>query len=173
MKLAISPNPNRHIIIHTDGSCLGNPGPGGYAAIMHLMDGDTLIRTKRIVGHEQDTTNNRMEMLAAIMALEAVTSDKPVTLRSDSQLLIKGITEWIEGWKARSWKGSNGRPVQNVDLWKRLDELNSTRNVTWEWVRGHNNDPLNELADNLANAQAHKAEAARRAASSPSCIVLA
>lgn len=157
---------SRRIIIHTDGSCIGNPGPGGYAAIMQLKEGDRLMETKQVVGHAQETTNNRMEMTAAIRALEAVESGKPVTIRSDSQILVKGITEWITGWKAKSWRSSNGKRVLNVDLWMRLDELNMTRNVTWEWVKAHSNNPLNERADRLARAQADKAYATRNVVSS-------
>ena len=147
------------IVIHTDGSCIGNPGPGGFAAIMRRIEGERLIKEKLIVGHERETTNNRMEMMAAITALDAVKTDEPVLIRSDSKYLIDGVTRWLAGWKANSWRLSDGKPVKNVDLWQRFDEQVSSRKVTFEWVRGHSADLLNERADRLANAQARKAEA--------------
>ena len=136
------------LIIHTDGACSGNPGPGGWGAI--LRSGDSV---KELSGGEPSTTNNRMEMLAAIRALEAV---KPsysgsITLHTDSTYLLKGITEWLPGWKRRGWKTAARKPVKNADLWQELDVLNAARDITWCWVKGHAGDPGNERADQLAN----------------------
>ena len=136
------------LTIYTDGACSGNPGPGGWGAVLEF-DG----KRKEICGGEAATTNNRMEMTAAIRALEAV---KPgyaggVTLYTDSTYLLKGITEWIHGWKRRGWKTSAKKPVLNADLWKELDALNAAREVEWRWVKGHAGDPGNERADELAN----------------------
>ena len=144
------------LIIHTDGACSGNPGPGGWGAI--LRSGD---KVKELSGGEPSTTNNRMEMLAAIRALEAV---KPgysgsITLHTDSTYLLKGITEWLPGWKRRGWKTAAKKPVKNADLWQELDALNAARDVDWRWVKGHAGDPGNERADELANKgmEPHKA----------------
>jgi len=136
--------------VHVDGSCLGNPGPGGYAAIIVSPDGIA----RQIVGSDPATTNNRMESMAAIVALEAIPGRQEVTIRSDSQILIKGMNDWIDGWKERGWRNSNGKPVENQDLWRRLNALNLRHRVTWVWIRGHNGDPMNELADRLAKEAA-------------------
>ncbi|GGX64459.1 ribonuclease H [Litorimonas cladophorae] len=135
------------LVIYTDGACLGNPGPGGWGVIMYHGK-----RTKEMCGGETDTTNNRMEMTAAIKALEAIKPDfeGPVVLFTDSTYVLKGITEWIHGWKKRGWKKSDRKPVVNKDLWQQLDALNSNRNVRWEWVKGHAGDIGNERADELA-----------------------
>src|SRR5918993_5719440 len=118
--------------IYTDGACIGNPGPGGYAALI-VIDGKEQI----ITGGNPATTNNRMEMTAAIKALEALPTGTTGTLRSDSQILIKGMNEWLTGWKAKGWKGATRKPVANQDLWLQLDALNAERSITWQWVRGH------------------------------------
>ena len=136
------------LTIYTDGACSGNPGPGGWGAVLESGG-----RRKEICGGEAETTNNRMEMTAAIRALEAVKPEYAgeVTLFTDSTYLLKGITEWIHGWKRRGWKTSAKKPVLNADLWKELDALNTARDVEWRWVKGHAGDPGNERADELAN----------------------
>ena len=137
-----------HVVIYTDGACKGNPGPGGWGAL--LANGGTV---KELFGGELDTTNNRMEMTAVIEALAALKRPCFVTLYLDSQYVLKGITEWIKGWKARGWRTAAKAPVKNVDLWQKLDALlvSSGHTIDWRWVRGHNGDPGNERADALAN----------------------
>lgn len=132
--------------IYTDGACRGNPGPGGWGAILRF-DG----KEKHLYGAEADTTNNRMELMAAIAALESLKRTCEIDLTTDSQYVMKGITEWIEGWKKRNWKTAARKPVKNVDLWQRLDKIVSQHKVKWHWVRGHSGHPENELADQLAN----------------------
>ena len=134
--------------IYTDGACKGNPGPGGWGVL--LKSGST---EKEMYGGERETTNNRMEMLAVIMALEALKRPCHVILHADSQYVLKGITEWLTGWKARGWKTASKQPVKNVDLWQRLDALVSGagHKIDWRWVKGHDGDPGNERADALAN----------------------
>jgi ribonuclease HI len=138
--------------IYTDGACLGNPGPGGYAALI-ILNGEEQV----ITGSDAATTNNRMEMTAAIKGLEAIAAGSSATLHSDSQIVIKGMTEWMPSWKAKNWKNAAKKPVANQDLWLQLDTLNAERRVTWTWVRGHAGHPENERVDGLANAQAEKA----------------
>ncbi|WP_203294833.1 ribonuclease HI [Maricaulis parjimensis] len=134
------------IIIHTDGACSGNPGPGGWGAILEWNG-----HRKELKGGEPETTNNRMEMMAAIKALEALKrSDKDVILITDSVYLRDGITKWIHGWKKRGWKTADKKPVKNVDLWQHLDELAKAHTIEWRWVKGHAGDPGNERADELA-----------------------
>jgi len=136
------------IVIYTDGACKGNPGPGGWGAL--LSSGPT---QKEIYGGELGTTNNRMELMAVIQALEALKRPCAITLYLDSQYVLKGITEWLPGWKAKGWKTASKQPVKNVELWKRLDDLvaNGGHKIDWRWVRGHNGDAGNERADALAN----------------------
>jgi ribonuclease HI len=141
-------------IIFTDGACLGNPGPGGYAAVITIA-GDEQI----IVGRDRSTTNNKMEMTAAIKALEAVSKDLPVVIHSDSQYVIKGATEWLRGWKAKGWRKADGKPVMNQDLWMQMDALMVGRQITWKWVKGHAGHPENERVDSLANWEAVRAAA--------------
>ena len=138
---------SKDLVIYTDGACSGNPGPGGWGVLMQFGDIE-----KTLKGGEVDTTNNRMELMAAIKALEAI---KPgfkgkTTLWTDSTYVMKGITEWIHGWKRRGWKKSDKKPVINADLWKVLDVLNAERDVTWKWVKGHAGVDGNERADELA-----------------------
>ena len=136
------------VVIYTDGACKGNPGPGGWGAI--LRSGKL---EKELFGGELDTTNNKMELLAVIEALAALKRPCNVTLYLDSQYVRKGITEWIHGWKKKNWRTAGGDPVKNVDLWKRLDEIvsNAGHKIDWRWVKGHAGDPGNERADALAN----------------------
>ena len=133
--------------IHTDGACSGNPGPGGWGAILSF--GGT---TKELSGGEGLTTNNRMELTAAIMALETLKRPCPVALYTDSQYLRGGVTGWIHGWKRNGWKTADKKPVKNVDLWQRLDEAAKTHQIEWHWVKGHAGHDLNEKADALARA---------------------
>jgi len=136
------------IEIYTDGACKGNPGPGGWGVL--LKSGAT---EKELFGGELATTNNRMELTAVIVALEALKRPCHVLLHADSQYVLKGMTEWLAGWKARGWKTAAKQPVKNVDLWQRLDALVATagHKIDWRWVKGHNGDPGNERADELAN----------------------
>jgi ribonuclease HI len=133
------------VIIHTDGACSGNPGPGGWGAI--LQSGG---KTRELKGGELATTNNRMELMAAIQALEALTRDCRVELHTDSQYVMKGISEWIHNWKRRGWMTADKKPVKNDDLWKRLDAARLRHQVDWRWVKGHAGHELNERADQLA-----------------------
>lgn len=135
----------KKVLIYTDGACSGNPGPGGWGAI--LIYGQ---KKKEINGFEADTTNNRMELLAAINALEALKEPCHVDLTSDSEYLRKGITEWIKGWKANGWRTSARKPVKNADLWVALETEASRHKIRWHWVKGHAGHPLNERADELA-----------------------
>lgn len=136
------------ITIYTDGACKGNPGPGGWGAL--LMGGDT---EKELMGGELATTNNRMELTAVIEALNALKRPCKVILYLDSEYVRKGITEWIHGWKARGWKTAAKQPVKNVDLWQKLDAVvaGAGHQIDWRWVKGHAGDPGNERADALAN----------------------
>jgi ribonuclease HI len=140
------------IYAYTDGACSGNPGPGGWGALLIAKDGDTVLKSRELKGGEADTTNNRMEMLAAINSLETLEKPSEVTVVTDSAYVKGGITEWIHGWKRRGWKTSTKKPVKNVDLWQRLDEATQRHSVTWEWVKGHAGHPENEKADELARA---------------------
>ena len=134
------------IQIFTDGACRGNPGPGGWGVILRSGSHE-----KELFGGEQSTTNNRMELRAAIEGLAALKRPSRVTVLTDSQYVRQGITQWIEGWKRNQWRTSAKKPVKNQDLWQLLDELTSRHEVTWEWVKGHSGHPDNELADALAN----------------------
>ena len=147
------------ILIHTDGACIGNPGPGGFAATIRRFNGATETGVKTIQGDEPDTTSNRMEMTAAIMALCCTRTDEaaPITIRSDSQLLIKGMNEWLPGWAAKGWKNAKGEAIKNRDLWEILVTLSKGRTITWEWTKGHADDPMNNEVDAIANAAARKA----------------
>ena len=133
------------VVIHTDGACSGNPGPGGWGA---RMDWRGKVRT--LCGGEAETTNNRMELLAAIEALAALKRPMQVELHTDSQYLRNGITAWIHNWKRNGWRTADKKPVKNADLWQRLDTLVGTHRIDWRWVKGHAGDPGNEEADQLA-----------------------
>jgi ribonuclease HI len=134
------------IYIYSDGACKGNPGPGGWGALL-VTDG----HRKEISGGEANTTNNRMEMTAVIRALESLKRPSTVEVHTDSQYVQKGISEWMTGWKKRNWRTADGKPVKNQDLWLQLDALSQLHRVEWKWVRGHNGHPENERADALAN----------------------
>ena len=134
----------------TDGACSGNPGPGGWGALLQAKDGDTVLKERPLSGGEALTTNNRMELLAAINALEALERDTEIIIVTDSTYVKNGVTSWIHGWKRNGWKTSAKKPVKNDDLWKRLDAAQARHTVTWEWVKGHAGHPENERADELA-----------------------
>jgi len=133
--------------IFTDGACSGNPGPGGWGAIMRSKGTE-----KELSGGEKDSTNNRMEMMAVIAALEALKRPCKVTITTDSQYVMKGMTEWLVGWKKRNWLTASKKPVKNVELWQRLDKAINGHDVKWKWVRGHQGHVENERADKLAVA---------------------
>ncbi|WP_417594669.1 ribonuclease HI [Oceanospirillum sp.] len=137
---------NQLVRIFTDGGCKGNPGPGGWGAILYYGDAK-----KEIKGSEKETTNNRMELMAAIQALELLKRPCEIELTTDSQYLRQGITQWIHNWKKRGWKTADKKPVKNQDLWQRLDAAVGQHKVTWSWVKGHAGHPDNERADELAN----------------------
>jgi len=135
------------VIVHTDGACSGNPGPGGWGAILQWNG-----HTRELKGGEPHTTNNRMELMAAIRALEALKRSCEVEIHTDSQYLRDGITKWIHGWKRNGWRTADKKPVKNAELWQRLDAALATHRVSWHWVRGHSGHDLNERADELARA---------------------
>ena len=140
------------LFAYTDGACSGNPGPGGWGVLLQAMDGDTVVRERELKGGEAETTNNRMELLAAIHALEALKSPSPITIVTDSAYVKNGVTGWIFGWKKNGWKTAAKKPVKNAELWQRLDAAQARHKVTWEWVKGHAGHPENERADELARA---------------------
>ncbi|APG45771.1 ribonuclease HI [Phaeobacter porticola] len=140
------------LFAYTDGACSGNPGPGGWGVLLRAMDGDTIVKEKELQGGEAETTNNRMELLAAINALESLARASTLTVVTDSAYVKNGVTGWIHGWKRNGWKTASKKPVKNVELWQRLDEAQRRHTVTWEWVKGHAGHPENERADELARA---------------------
>ncbi|MDP5218160.1 ribonuclease HI [Ruegeria sp. 2205SS24-7] len=140
------------LFAYTDGACSGNPGPGGWGVLMRAMQGDTVIKERELKGGEALTTNNRMELLAAISALETLERASKITVVTDSAYVKNGVTGWIHGWKRNGWKTASKKPVKNVELWQRLDEAQRRHDVTWEWVKGHAGHPENERADELARA---------------------
>ena len=151
-----SPDPTlstspKHIEAHTDGACLGNPGPGGWGALLRYRGHE-----RELSGGEPDTTNNRMELMGAIMALESLSEPCSVLLHTDSQYVRKGITEWINNWVRRGWKTAGGDPVKNRDLWERLHTASQRHRVEWKWVKGHSGDPDNERVDVLARNDAQR-----------------
>jgi ribonuclease HI len=137
--------PLKKVIIYTDGACSGNPGPGGWGAFLRSGSHE-----REILGGEQDTTNNRMELMAAIQALEALKYPCNVTLITDSNYVKQGIQSWVAGWKKKGWRTAAGKPVKNKDLWVRLDLAQIDHQMTWKWVKGHAGDPGNERADDIA-----------------------
>ena len=141
----MAPDKKRHVEIHTDGACSGNPGPGGWGAILRYATAE-----KELSGGESPTTNNRMEMMAAIVALETLKEPCAVALYTDSRYLHDGITKWLRNWKARGWKTADNKPVKNQDLWERLEAAIVRHKIKWHWVKGHAGDPRNERADALA-----------------------
>jgi len=132
--------------IYTDGACTGNPGPGGWGAVIFDQDN----KQKNISGSEKNTTNNRMELLAAIMSLKKIKTNSEVVIFTDSTYVKNGITEWMKNWKKNGWKNSSKKPVKNKDLWEKLDKLCEANSVSWKWVKGHSTNEFNNLADELA-----------------------
>ncbi|MEM7519920.1 MAG: ribonuclease HI [Pseudomonadota bacterium] len=134
----------------TDGACSGNPGPGGWGVLMQAKDGETVVKERALKGGEAATTNNRMELFAAISALEALERPSTITIVTDSNYVKNGITGWIFGWKKNGWKNASKKPVKNAELWQRLDQATTRHQVTWKWVKGHAGHAENERADQLA-----------------------
>ena len=134
------------VIIYTDGACRGNPGPGGWGVLVEYGE-----LSKQLYGGDVSTTNNKMELTAAIMALKEIKEPCEIILYTDSKYVLQGIEEWIHNWKKRGWRGANKKQVKNIELWKELDELRDEHNIKWNWVKGHSGDPGNEIADMLAN----------------------
>ncbi|THD85295.1 ribonuclease HI [Aliigemmobacter aestuarii] len=139
-----------HLFAYTDGACSGNPGPGGWGVLMIARDGDRVIKERTLSGGEAETTNNRMELLAAITALETLARPSEITIVTDSAYVKNGVSEWIHGWKRNGWKTADRKPVKNVDLWQRLDGAQARHKVRWEWIKGHAGHAENERADELA-----------------------
>ncbi len=137
---------------YTDGACSGNPGPGGWGVLMLARDGNLVVKERVLNGGEANTTNNRMELMAAIAALEALSKPSEITIVTDSAYVKNGITEWMAGWKRKGWRTAGGPPVKNVDLWQRLDAARNQHTVVWKWIKGHAGHVENERADELARA---------------------
>lgn len=136
----------KHVVIYTDGACRGNPGPGGWGVLLRYGRHEKILS-----GAETNTTNNRMELMAAINALKTLTEPCKIDLYTDSQYLQKGISEWLSDWKKRGWKTANRKHVKNADLWEQLDTEQSRHQILWHWVKGHSGHPQNELVDSIAN----------------------
>ncbi|MCA1335667.1 Ribonuclease HI [Pseudooceanicola marinus] len=136
----------------TDGACSGNPGPGGWGVLLQAREGETVLKERELKGGEANTTNNRMELLAAINALDSLGRPTEITIYTDSQYVKNGVTGWIHGWKKNGWKTAAKKPVKNAELWQALDEAAKRHQVTWKWVKGHAGHPENERADALARA---------------------
>jgi ribonuclease HI len=137
---------------YTDGACSGNPGPGGWGVLMRAMDQGSIVKERELSGGEAMTTNNRMELMAAISALETLARPAEIIIVTDSAYVKNGITEWMAAWKRKNWRTAAGRAVKNVDLWQRLDAAQARHSVTWRWIRGHAGHAENERADALARA---------------------
>lgn len=138
------------IVAYTDGACSGNPGPGGWGVLLLARDGDTEMKRRELCGGAPDTTNNRMELTAAIEALNALERPTRITIVTDSTYVKDGITKWLKNWIARDWRTAAKKPVKNEDLWRALDQARTPHDVTWDWVKGHAGHPENEAADELA-----------------------
>ncbi len=136
----------------TDGACSGNPGPGGWGVLLQAKDGAAVVKERELSGGEADTTNNRMELMAAIMALESLSRPSDITIVTDSAYVKNGVSEWIHSWKRKGWRTAGGSPVKNVELWQRLDAARERHKVRWEWIKGHAGHTENERADELARA---------------------
>ena len=143
--------PTSNVTLHTDGACLGNPGPGGWAAILQWGEHESVLS-----GGLADTTNNQMELMAVIMGLEALKRPVSITVVSDSRYVLNGIQSWIAGWKRNGWKNAKKQPVANQELWKRLDAATQYHQIDWQWIKGHAGHPLNERCDELASAEARQ-----------------
>lgn len=150
------------LFAYTDGGCSGNPGPGGWGVILQAMDGETVVKERELSGGEDLTTNNRMELMAAIAALETLDKASDITVVTDSVYLRDGITGWIHGWKRNGWQTAAKKPVKNADLWQRLDGAAGRHRVRWEWVKGHAGHAQNERADRLARTEIKARKAAAK-----------
>ena len=142
----------RAIFAYTDGACSGNPGPGGWGVLLQARDGDAVSKERELCGGEEMTTNNRMELLAAISALENLSRPSRLVVVTDSAYVKNGVSTWIHGWKRNGWRTADGKPVKNVDLWQRLDAAQARHGVEWRWIKGHAGHAENERADALARA---------------------
>ncbi len=140
------------LFAYTDGACSGNPGPGGWGVLLRAMEGETLVKERELSGGAAETTNNQMELMAAIMALETLERATDITIVTDSNYVKNGITSWIHGWKRNGWKTASKKPVANAELWQRLDAAQARHQVDWRWVKGHAGHAENERADELARA---------------------
>ncbi|EBA04401.1 ribonuclease HI [Rhodobacterales bacterium HTCC2150] len=138
------------LFAYTDGACSGNPGPGGWGVLLIAKNADKVLREKELCGGEQETTNNRMELMAAISALENLSRPSTLTIITDSVYVKNGVTQWVHGWKRNGWKTASKKPVKNEELWKRIDEAQARHQVTWKWIKGHAGHEENERADELA-----------------------
>jgi ribonuclease HI len=137
---------------YTDGACSGNPGPGGWGVLLLARDGNTIVKERELSGGMAETTNNQMELMAAISALETLAKPSTITIVTDSVYVKDGITKWIHGWKKNGWRNASKKPVKNTELWQRLDTATKPHRITWEWIKGHAGHPENERADELARA---------------------
>lgn len=140
------------LFAYTDGACSGNPGPGGWGVLLQASQAGNIVKERELRGGDGATTNNQMELMAAIMALETLDRASTLTIVTDSTYVKNGVTQWIHGWKRNGWRTAAKKPVKNVELWQRLDLAQSRHQVTWEWVKGHAEHPENERADELARA---------------------
>ncbi len=147
----INDTPTSDVTLHTDGACLGNPGPGGWAAILQWGEHESVLS-----GGLADTTNNQMELMAVIKGLEALKRPVSITVVSDSRYVLNGIQSWIAGWKRNGWKNAKKQPVANQELWQRLDAATQPHQIDWQWIKGHAGHPLNERCDELASAEARQ-----------------
>lgn len=150
------------LFAYTDGACSGNPGPGGWGVLLVARQGDKVLKERELSGGEAETTNNRMELMAAISALEALDRGSTLTVVTDSVYVKNGVTQWIHGWKRNGWRTAAKKPVKNVELWQRLDTATERHAVRWEWIKGHAGHPENERADELARAGMRPYKPARR-----------
>ena len=139
------------LVAYTDGACSGNPGPGGWGVLLQARDGAQVVKERTLSGGEAATTNNRMELMAAISALESLSRPSEITVITDSAYVKNGITEWLAGWKRNGWRTAGKQPVKNGELWQQLDQARARHTVQWQWVKGHSGHPENERADQLAN----------------------
>ena len=139
-----------NLFAYTDGACSGNPGPGGWGVLLVAKNQNKIVKERELFGGQEDTTNNQMELLAAISALEALDRPSKIKIITDSSYVKNGVTQWLENWKNNKWKTASKKPVKNVELWRRLDQARSGHEVIWEWVKGHAGHPENERADELA-----------------------
>lgn len=140
------------LVAHTDGACSGNPGPGGWGVLLEAIQDGAVVKTRELKGGAAETTNNRMELMAAIRALEALERPAAITVVTDSAYVKNGVTSWIHGWKRNGWQTAAKKPVKNVELWQRLEEAQARHDVSWKWIKGHAGHAENERADELARA---------------------